>query len=117
MQTGQLSLVDGLSIKQGGTFSLPLEFLQAGGTPYDFTGCTAVAQMRRRFSEAAATDFAVTFAANRLLGRLTLGLLAAQTAGLEPGKYEWDLFVTFPTGEVWAALEGDAVVRARVSRE
>lgn len=117
MLTAQLHLTEALSVKQGGTYVLPLELLQAGGTPYDLTGCTAIAQIRRRFSEETATAFTVTFGANRLLGTLTLSLTAEQAAALQPGKYEWDLFLNFPGGQVWPVLEGDLVVRARVSRE
>lgn len=115
LQTGTLHLIQGISIKQGGTYRLALIFMQSTGIPMNFEGCTAIAQIRRAFSSANATDFLVTFDPDRASGKLTLSLSPVQTAALVPGKYEWDLFIDFLGGDRWPALEGDVVVRARVS--
>lgn len=81
----------------------------------NFEGCTAFCQLRRQFSSLDATDFLVAFDGDRATGKLTLSLSAVQTAALVPGKYEWDLFIAFLDGTKWPALEGDAIVRPRVS--
>lgn len=116
MQTGKLDLTGELSIKQGGSYSLPFTFVQSNHLPVNFEGCTAQAQIRRRYSDENETAFAVTFDADRTSGKLTLSLTSAQTAALEAANFVWDLFITFDTGQVWAAMEGTVAVKARVTR-
>lgn len=115
MQTGTLDLTEHWAIKQGGTYSLPIVIYQESGLPYDFTGCLAKSHLRRRFSDVDFTEFIVTFDEDRTSGTLILGLTKEVTAAMEPARYEWDLFITFPSGQSWPVLEGVAVVNPRAT--
>ena len=83
-----------------------LTTVRAGG-PFDLTGYTVSALLRRR---AADTDPISVQASptNRPLGEVRLSL--ADTAQLPLGRAQWELWVTAPDGSRWLAGTGQAPV-------
>ena len=82
----------------------------------DLTGFNGCAQMKRYESSLKTADFTISFANDRATGRVTLSLLAADTANLKPGKYFYDLILNSPTGSTTRAVEGTVLVKKSVTR-
>lgn len=82
----------------------------------DLTGFNGCAQMKRYESSLKTADFTISFANDRASGRVTLSLLAADTANLKPGKYFYDLILNSPTGSTTRAVEGTVLVKKSVTR-
>jgi len=82
----------------------------------DLTGFNACAQMKRYESSLKTADFTVAFANDRTTGRVTISLLAADTAKLKPGKYFYDLLLNNPTGTTTRAVEGTVLVKKAITR-
>ena len=84
---------------------------QAASAPFDLTGATAKAELRRAGGGPllAALDTAVT-----LPNTVDLLLPAARSASL-PGRVGWDLQLTFPDGSVRTAAAGPVTVTADVT--
>lgn len=109
MQTLRLDLVDDLAIKQGVSYSLMINL------GVDLTGAVLASQLRDSHLALNLTLFAITVG-SAPLGPVFLTLSAAQTANLAPGRYVWDLLISFPSGLVWSPREGVAIVRATATR-
>ena len=82
----------------------------------DLTGFNGCAQMKRYESSLKTADFTISFANDRTTGRVTLSLLAADTANLKPGKYFYDLILNSPAGSTTRAVEGTILVKKSVTR-
>lgn len=82
----------------------------------DLTGFNGCAQMKRYESSLKTADFTVSFANDRKSGRVTISLLATDTANLKPGKYFYDLILNSPTGSTTRAVEGTVLVKKSVTR-
>lgn len=82
----------------------------------DLTGFNGCAQMKRYESSLKTADFTIAFANDRTTGRVTLSLLAADTANLKPGKYFYDLILNSPAGSTTRAVEGTILVKKSVTR-
>lgn len=82
----------------------------------DLTGFNGCAQMKRYESSLKTADFTISFANDRTTGKVTLSLLAADTANLKPGKYFYDLILNSPTGSTTRAVEGTVLVKKSVTR-
>ena len=82
----------------------------------DLTGFNGCAQMKRYESSLKTADFTISFANDRSTGRVTISLLAADTANLKPGKYFYDLILNSPAGSTTRAVEGTILVKKSVTR-
>ena len=82
----------------------------------DLTGFNGCAQMKRYESSLKTADFTIAFANDRKTGRVTISLLAADTANLKPGKYFYDLILNSPAGSTTRAVEGTILVKKSVTR-
>ncbi len=85
----------GIGIGDDVTVDLLLE--AAGGVPADLSGVTSVlAQLRRlpACTDVAATGTAAPVSPAATSGTIRVTFPAAQTAGLTPGDYAWDLLLT-----------------------
>lgn len=100
-----------LSIYRGDTFVHRVQFNDIAGVGVDVSTFAWLAQLRGR-------DVSMTFTIDSTgagAGLILLTLSAAQTAGLRPGGYSWDLQRTIGTA-IETMLYGVAVVSGDVSR-
>lgn len=82
----------------------------AGQNPVDLTDCTIAAKAKKTIND---TTNLFTFTATipePLKGHCRLTLTAAQTSAMSWDKGVWDVFVTFPSGEVIKYLEGNLIL-------
>ena len=80
-----------LAVVQGDSFAESFTFGQSG-SPLNLSTYTFLAQVRRERS--ASSDLLATFTvgtASASTGVISLSLTAAQVAGLNPGRYCWEL--------------------------
>jgi hypothetical protein len=112
-------------LTQGITFSWPVTVRNADLTPFDLTGYTMAAQVRRRASSAGApaASFSFTPDANPSSGKFTISMSAAATALIpyvDPSpvspQYVWDLRLTAPGGVVSLLACGSVTIRQGVTR-
>jgi len=84
--------------------ALPPDY--TGQTPINLTGCTINAKAKRNYSE---TSTLFTFTATiptPAKGHCRLELTAEQTSSMAWDTGVWDVFITFPSGDVVKYLEG-----------
>tara|TARA_B100002019_G_scaffold90443_1_gene78150 strand:- start:7841 stop:8176 length:336 start_codon:yes stop_codon:yes gene_type:complete len=74
-------------------------------TPLNLTGYSAAAKMRRSYYATTATDFVVEFV-DRYNGILKISLSNANTAGLDPRRYVYDIVLTSPQDIKTRVIEG-----------
>lgn len=79
-------------------------------TPVNLTGCSIVAKAKRKISD---TSNLFSFTASiptPAKGHCRLELTAAQTSAMAWDTGVWDVFITFPSGDVVKYLEGTLVL-------
>lgn len=102
-------------IEQGATFNTTINVEDTAGAAINLYGYTANSMMRKSYYSSSATVITstVTGTAN---GEITLGVSAANTASLAPGRYVYDVIITSPTSVVTRVIEGIVTVLPSVTR-
>ena len=80
----------------------------------NLTGFTGTCRMQRTLNLGSLTAFTLSFT-NRLLGKVRIGLSAAQTANIADGNYYYELMLTDPNGVVERVIEGVVIVKHPVT--
>ena len=102
-------------IEQGATFSTVVNVVDSAGAAVNLTGYSASSQMRKSYYATSNTTITstVTGTAN---GEITLGMTAANTANLTPGRYVFDLLITAPDTTKTRVIEGIVIVSPGVTQ-
>ncbi len=103
-----------LVVDQGSSFSATIDVASADGTVFNLTGYTVAAQMRKNYTSSTAVTFSSTH--NGTGGAITLALLPAVTAVIEPGRYLYDVEVTSTGGSIIRIVEGVVTVTPGMTR-
>jgi hypothetical protein len=103
-----------LVIDQGSSFSATIDVANGDGTVFNLTGYTVAAQMRKNYTSSVAVTFSSTH--NGVGGGITLSLLPAQTATIEPGRYLYDVEITSSGGSITRVVEGMVTVTPGMTR-
>lgn len=93
-------------IDQGADFRITLELFDADDDELIIDTYSFYADMKKFYSSTKAADFTIEKANNDI----TLTLTANTTGDLKPGKYEYDVLMRKPTGEISKVVEGLAIV-------
>ena len=97
-----------ITIHQGATFSLPLQYTTNSGTPINMTGYSIEAELWNRTGTTKLADFSVPWTA-QASGMFRLRLTSAVTSGItEQGQY--DVMFTEPSGDKYYILQGTAFI-------
>jgi hypothetical protein len=114
-----MGTVNNLYIDQGATFSAIVQVFDDDGGPFNLTGFTPAAQIRKNYATntvAATFDASISEAAN---GTISLSLSAPVTANLKYGRYVYDVEISFQSSvpiTVLRPVEGIVVVYPQVTR-
>jgi len=100
-------------VDQGTSFFTSFTVNDDGGTPINFTGYTATAQMRKYYTSSNSVSFTVT--ANSA-GGVALSLTANATANLVAGRYVYDVEMVAPANTTSRIVEGIVTVTPQVTR-
>lgn len=111
-----------ITVLQGASFALPMQYADDTGTPVNLAGYTAKMQVRP--AKASPTVLVELSTANGKLvitdaaaGKLRAALTATETAALSPNpKGVYDVLLTRPDGVVIRLLEGALIVDGGVTR-
>lgn len=97
-----------ITINQGATFDLLLEYKDGNGTPVNMTGYSVAAQLWNRLGTAKINDFSFSWQ-TQASGTFRLRLASSVTSGItEQGQY--DVLVTEPSGDKFYLLQGNAFI-------
>jgi hypothetical protein len=102
-----------LVIDQGASFSANVTPIYANGTAINLVGANAAGQIRRWYTSSNSTSFDITV--DSLGGKLTLSLDPTVTAGLDSGRYVYDVNLTDSSNTVIRVCEGIATVTPGVT--
>lgn len=103
-------------IDQGTDFSAQIDVADSAGDPYDLTGHTVAAQMRKNYSSSTATSFTTSIVDPTVGGEISISLTNTETEDLEPGRYLYDVEITSDTGVKTRVVEGVATVTPGMTR-
>lgn len=95
-----------ITIYQGATFDLLVQYKDSNGTPVNMSGYTVTAKLFNRKGTAKLADFTSSFV-TQASGLFRIKLSAATTSGItEQGQY--DVLLTDPNSDKFYILEGAA---------
>lgn len=97
-----------ITIYQGATFEMGLQYKDSTSTPVNMSGYTVEAELWNRNGTAKLTDFTHSWTA-QASGAFNLRLEASVTSGItEQGQY--DVMITEPGGDKYYLLQGNAFI-------
>lgn len=95
-----------ITIHQGATFELPVQYKDSAGVPVNMSGYTVAGQLWNRLSTSKISDFTFAWTV-QASGSFSLKLPSSVTSGItEQGQY--DVLVTEPNGDKYYLLQGTA---------
>ena len=104
-----------LVIDQGTDFYATIDVVDTSDLPFNLTGYTAYAQMRKNYASSTAYDFVC--ADNNTLGQIELKMTSTVTKDLEPGRYMYDVeIISDSSGDVTRVAEGIVTVTPGITR-
>lgn len=102
-----------ITIHQGATFELPVQYKDSTGTPVNMSGYTVEGTLWNRLGQEKVATFSTPYVA-QASGMFKLRLEASTTSGItESGQY--DILVTQPDGDKFYLLEGTAILNPGLS--
>lgn len=97
-----------ITIHQGATFSLGLQYKTDSGVPVNMSGYTVAAQLWNRLGTSKISNFDFSWT-TQASGSFKIKLSSAVTSGItEQGQY--DVLITEPSGDKYYLLQGNAFV-------
>jgi hypothetical protein len=97
-----------ITIHQGATFELPVQYKDSNGVPVSMSGYTVAAQLWNRLGTTKLSDFSFSWVV-QASGLFKLRLSSAVTSGItEQGQY--DVLLTEPSGDKYYLLQGNAFI-------
>lgn len=102
-----------ITIYQGATFELQLQYKDASGVPVNMSGYTVASKLYDRLGTTKLADFAVSYV-NQASGIFKIRLEASGTENItQQGQY--DVLVTEPDNSAYYLVEGNAFVNLGLS--
>lgn len=102
-----------ITIHQGATFELPVQYKDTVGQPVNMSGYTVSGTLWNRLGQEKVATFSTPYTVQSS-GMFKLRLEASTTSGItESGQY--DVLVTQPDGDKFYLLEGTAVLNPGLS--
>lgn len=110
-----------LTIDQGADVAIQLELVDKNGVAKNLTNHVVQAKMKRSYNSDSADTHDFTIAVPSATGGIvTLGLTNTQTDALKPGRYVYDVEISFADSDantvVERVLEGNIQVTPSVTR-
>lgn len=97
-----------ITIHQGATFELPVQYKDSSGNGVNMTGYTVAGMVYDRLGTTKLCDFTSTWTA-QASGQFTLSIPASTTATMS-GSAQYDVLITEPDNTKFYLLEGAAVI-------
>lgn len=110
-----MAAVKNLYVDQGSDFNAQITIYDDNNAPWDLTGYTGAAKIRKSYYSTNSVNFTVSFAAARNTGTIILDLSSAQTTLLEQGRYLYDVVITNSFGKKTRVIEGIVTINPGVT--
>jgi len=108
--------VSNIVINSGTTFSETFTLESATtNSPFDLTGYSGAAQMRKHAGASTGHDFTVEFPEPVTTGQIILSMSATATSAIKAGRYVYDIVITSGSTKQ-TVVEGNVLVREGVTR-
>ena len=105
-----------ITIEQGANLTSTVTVSDTQGDAVNLSTYSASAQIRKSYYSSSANTLTAIITGNAN-GQITLSMTAANSAGLTPGRYVYDLIITNSVdNSVTRVVEGTAVVLPSVTR-
>ena len=95
-----------ITIHQGATFSLDLQYKDASGNGVNMSGYTVAGKLVNRLNTATVATFVTSFV-DQPLGKFRIKLTATTTAAISE-ECQYDILITEPGGDKYYILQGRA---------
>lgn len=110
-----MAAVKNLYVDQGTDFNAQITIYDDNNAPWDLTGYTGEAKIRKSYYSTNSVNFTVTFTTIRTTGIVILDLASAQTSTMEQGRYLYDVVLTNASGKKTRVIEGIVTINAGVT--
>jgi len=108
-----MAAVHNLYIDQGADFSAEIGIYDDFNTPWDLNGYTGEAKLKKSYYSSSSHDFTVSVTTD---GTVTLTMPATTTAGIEQGRYLYDVVITSSAGTKTRVIEGLVTINPGVTK-
>lgn len=110
-----MAAVKNLYVDQGTDFSVQLTIYDDNNSPWNLTGYTGQAKIRKSYYSSTSVNFDLSFPAVRTTGIITLELTSSQTSGMEQGRYLYDVVIINPSNKKIRVIEGIVTINPGVT--
>ena len=111
-----MAAVHNLYIDQGSDFNAQVAIYDDNNSPWDFTGYTGSAKIRKSYYSSTSIDFTVSFSSVRTSGTVILELSSAQTSSMEHGRYLYDIVISNSINKKTRVIEGIVTINPGVTK-
>ena len=103
-----------LTMEQGADFEITVTVRNKNNVPLNLLGYSAESEVRKHYSSTTSRPFTVTFV-DRQNGRISLSMHHSITAGLNEGRYVYDIVLISPNDLRTRVIQGTILVSPGVS--
>jgi|TARA_B100000085_G_scaffold266931_1_gene276058 hypothetical protein len=107
-----MAAVHNLYIDQGADFSVEIGIFDDFNTPWDLSGYSAEAHMKKSHYSSTYHEFSATPGAN---GIIALSMTSTVTGAIAEGRYLYDIVITSAAGQKTRVIEGIATINPGVT--
>jgi hypothetical protein len=111
-----MAAVKNLYIDQGADFNAQITVYDDNNAPWDLTGYTGIAKIRKSYYSSTSVDFTVSFNVLRTTGIINLDLTSSQTSNMEYGRYLYDVVLVNGAGKKTRVIEGIVTINPGVTK-
>ncbi len=109
-----MAVTSNLLVEQGATFTVTIIYSDDNGNPSNLSNSTVLSRMRRSYYSANSILLTSNIS-DAASGEITLGLSAASTSNIKPGRYVYDVNIS-NANVVTRVVEGIITVLPGVTR-
>ena len=110
-----MAAIKNLYIDQGTDFNAQITIYDDDNAPWNLTGYTGAAKIRKSYYSSTSVNFTVSFTAVRTTGTIILELSSSQTSALEQGRYLYDVVISNSSGKKTRVIEGIVTINPGVT--
>jgi|TARA_R100000455_G_C6273251_1_gene130641 hypothetical protein len=100
-------------IPQGADFEEIFTSKETDGSSSNLDGFTGVSKLKKH--PTSVKSFGFTVGITSATGKVSIAMTSGETVKISPGRYNYDVFLTSPSGAVSRMVEGQAIVTAGIS--
>jgi hypothetical protein len=110
-----MAAVKNLYVDQGADFSIQLTIYDDNNAPWNLTGYTGIAKIRKSYYSTNSVDFTLSFNSIRTTGIINLNLTSSQTSTMEHGRYLYDVVIADASNKKTRVIEGIVTINPGVT--